>query len=282
MANLGFLGIGQLGRRLALAFIAVAVAAIVIDTVLSQVGVAAEITRVAERQEAGFGTAVARTAGAAYEGIGWKHADLDQAFDLVRRAGGALQVRDSAGHLVRSSPGFASMPASQQRKEAVLVEGRHVGSVTVKFGAAGLSALARNFEEEQWASSLAAAGIAAVLALVVSVEALRRITVPLDQMLTTARARGAGDRSARVEPVSGIGVVRELVEAFNQSIDFTDQQERVRRNLVANVAHELRTPVAILQAGHEAMADEVIAPTPQNLGSLKDEVLRLARMVADL
>jgi len=61
-----------------------------------------------------------------------------------------------------------------------------------------------------------------------------------------------------------------------------DRQEQIRRNLVADLAHELRTPIAILQAGHEALLDGVAEPTPAELGSLRDEVLRLARMVGDL
>jgi two-component system, OmpR family, sensor histidine kinase BaeS len=61
-----------------------------------------------------------------------------------------------------------------------------------------------------------------------------------------------------------------------------DRQEQLRRDLVADVAHELRTPVAILQAGHEALLDGVAEPTPAELTSLRDEVLRLARMVSDL
>jgi len=56
----------------------------------------------------------------------------------------------------------------------------------------------------------------------------------------------------------------------------------VRRNLVADVAHELRTPIAVLQAGHEAMLDGLTKPTSANLTSLRAEVLRLARMVDDL
>jgi two-component system sensor histidine kinase BaeS len=56
----------------------------------------------------------------------------------------------------------------------------------------------------------------------------------------------------------------------------------VRRNLVADVAHELRTPIAILQAGHEALIDGLAMPTSEHLASLRDEVLRLARMVDDL
>jgi two-component system sensor histidine kinase BaeS len=64
--------------------------------------------------------------------------------------------------------------------------------------------------------------------------------------------------------------------------DTLDHEDKIRRDLVASVAHELRTPVAVLQAGHEALLDGIIEPSPDELGSLRDEVLRLARMVDDL
>jgi len=64
--------------------------------------------------------------------------------------------------------------------------------------------------------------------------------------------------------------------------DTLDYEDKIRRDLVASVAHELRTPVAVLQAGHEALLDGVTDPNPEELGSLRDEVLRLARMVDDL
>jgi signal transduction histidine kinase len=91
-----------------------------------------------------------------------------------------------------------------------------------------------------------------------------------------------GDRAARVGEIRAAGELRELAAAFDQMAGTLDRQEQIRRNLVADVAHELRTPIAILQAGHEALLDGVAEPTPAELGSLRDEVLRLARMVGDL
>jgi signal transduction histidine kinase len=64
--------------------------------------------------------------------------------------------------------------------------------------------------------------------------------------------------------------------------DTLGRQEQLRRDLVAGVAHELRTPIAVLQAGHEALLDGITEPTPAELGSLHEEVLRLATMVSDL
>jgi signal transduction histidine kinase len=78
------------------------------------------------------------------------------------------------------------------------------------------------------------------------------------------------------------GELRELAAAFDHMADTLDREDKLRRDLVASVAHELRTPVAVLQAGHEALLDGITEPTAEELGSLRDEVLRLARMVDDL
>ena len=110
----------------------------------------------------------------------------------------------------------------------------------------------------------------------------RRITRPVARIIAVTRSMARGDRAARVGPVSAPGELRELAAAFDQMADTLDRQEQLRRDLVADVAHELRTPIAVLQAGHEALLDGVAEPTPAQLGSLRDEVLRLAQMVGDL
>ena len=123
-------------------------------------------------------------------------------------------------------------------------------------------------------ASLGAAGIVALIALVVSLIISRQITLPLERVLATIRARGEGDRSVRIDDAKGTGVIHELSVALNESSDAIDQRDRLQKNLVANIAHELRTPVAILQASHEAMLDGVTEPTTENLWSLRDEVLQ--------
>ncbi len=76
--------------------------------------------------------------------------------------------------------------------------------------------------------------------------------------------------------------LRELAGTFDWMAETMARQEQLRRDVVADVAHELRTPVAVLQAGHEALLDQIVEPTPAQLSSLRDEVFRLARMVDDL
>jgi signal transduction histidine kinase len=64
--------------------------------------------------------------------------------------------------------------------------------------------------------------------------------------------------------------------------DSLEREDQLRRALVADVAHELRTPVAIMQAETEALADGISSPTTQTLTSLHEEAVRLGRMVEDL
>ena len=82
--------------------------------------------------------------------------------------------------------------------------------------------------------------------------------------------------------VQAPGELADLSRAFNQMADALEREDQLRRILVADVAHELRTPLAILQATTEAMADGITEPTAVTLSSLHDETLRLGRIVADL
>ena len=81
---------------------------------------------------------------------------------------------------------------------------------------------------------------------------------------------------------TGPGELVELAGAFNSMAASLERHEQLRREMVADVAHELRTPVAILQAETEALVDGMSIPTPEALVSLHDESLRLGRMVQDL
>jgi len=281
--NRRVLGIGDLGRRLVVAFVGVALAAVAAEVAIASTSADADVSKFVTEQESDLTSAVAAATEIAYSGhLRWDSAQLMPVIDLVDRTNAAVQVRDPAGQVIRSSPGFARFPAEPQMSAPLIVRGNIVGSVAVKFGPAGLGAAAAQFDAERWRARLYAAAIAVLLALVVSVAMARRISAPLERVLAAMRARGAGDRRVRVKDVREVGVLGELLEGFNAATDALDRQDQAQRNLVADVAHELRTPVAVLQAGHEAMLDGITKPTPENLGSLRDEVLRLGRMIEGL
>ena len=273
---------GTLGLRLALAFITVALAAIALLAGLTAAFAAADVSTLASQQRAELANAIAFAAGAAWEeNRTWSSADLSPVLDLAMKTGAAVQIRDQAGHVVASSPAFATANGPQS-SPPIVVRGQRVGTAVVRSTGTGLNAADRVLQAALLRAIAGAAGLAALLALLTGLAVARRITHPVTRLIAVTRAMTAGDRAARVGEIHAPGELRELAAAFDQMAGTMDRQEQIRRNLVADVAHELRTPIAILQAGHEALLDGVAEPTPAELSSLRDEVLRLARMVGDL
>ena len=273
---------GTLGLRLALAFLAVALAAVALLAGLTAAFAAADVSTLASQQRTELANAIAAAAGTAWEGNRtWSSADLSSVLDFAAKTGAAVQILDQVGHIVESSPAFATVNGPQS-SPAIVVRGQRVGTAVVRFSGSGLSAADRVLETALLRAIAGAAGLAALLALLTGLAVARRITRPVTRLIAVTRAMAAGDHAARVGEIRAPGELRELAAAFDQMAGTVDRQEQIRRNLVADVAHELRTPIAILQAGHEALLDGVAEPTPAELGSLRDEVLRLARMVGDL
>ena len=189
---------------------------------------------------------------------------------------------DRAGQVVAISPGFAAHAGDPQFSAPATVRGVPVGNAVARFTGAGLGQADHSLQLALLRAIAGTAGLAALAALLTGLAVARRITRPVTRIIAVTRAMARGDRATRVGPIKAPGELRELATAFDQMADALDRQEQLRRDLVADVAHELRTPIAILQAGHEALLDGVAEPTPGQLGSLRDEVLRLAQMVGDL
>ncbi len=262
-----------LGLRLALAFVAVALAAVALLAGLAAAFAAADVANLASRQRAVLASAIAVAAGAVWNrNDSWTGADLTPVLDLAARAGADAAV----------SAGFRGHASSPQSSLPIVVHGQPVGEAVVRFTRTGLGAGDEALQTALWRAIAGAAGLAALLALLTGLAVARRITRPVERLIDVTRAMGQGDRAVRVGPISAPGEIGELATAFDLMANTLDRQEQLRRDLVADVAHELRTPIAVLQAGHEALLDGVAEPAPEQLASLRDEVLRLARMVGDL
>jgi two-component system sensor histidine kinase BaeS len=270
------------GLRLALAFLAVALVAIALLAGLTAAFAAADVSNLADQQRTQLTSAIAVAAGAAWDrNEGWAAADLLPVVDLATNTGAEVAVRDESGHLVASSA-QSGAAAGAQASAPVVVRGQRVGEVVVRFTGSGLSASDQVLKSDLLRAIAGAAGLAALLALATGLVVARRITRPVARLIAVTTAMAGGDSAARAGPMRAPGELRELAAAFDRMADTLDRQEQIRRDLVADVAHELRTPIAILQAGHEALLDGVTEPSPAELTSLRDEVLRLARMVGDL
>jgi two-component system, OmpR family, sensor histidine kinase BaeS len=273
-----------IGLRLTLAFVAVALGAVALLAGLTAVLAAADVSHLASQQRTQITSALAAAAAAAWDRTGsWASADLGPTLEMAARLGADVQIRDRIGQTLAASPSFGTDAAAAAPASApVMARGHEVGLAAVRFTGAGLGGADRALQTTLLRAIAGAAGLAALLALLTGLVAARRITQPVGSLIEVTRAMGRGDRAARVGQIHAPGELRELATAFDQMADTLALEDRLRRDVVADVAHELRTPIAVLQAGHEALLDRIAEPTPGQLASLRDEVLRLARMVDDL
>jgi signal transduction histidine kinase len=123
--------------------------------------------------------------------------------------------------------------------------------------------------------------VAGALGLVMVQVLARGMTSPLREMAVAATAMARGDYSRRVTATSR-DEVGELARAFNAMATQLSEVDRLRRDLVANASHELRTPITALRAGLENLVDGVAPPDPAALRTMLAQVERLDRLVSQL
>lgn len=135
----------------------------------------------------------------------------------------------------------------------------------------------------EWLSRvlLLIATVGGIVGILAGVFMSRNLTAPLSRLAEAARALGARDLSHRVE-VTGSDEVIEVARAFNEMADALEQAETLRRNLMADIAHELRTPISVLQGNLRAILDDVYALDKSEVARLYDETRLLSRLVNDL
>jgi signal transduction histidine kinase len=141
---------------------------------------------------------------------------------------------------------------------------------------------ARSMFDESISGVLVAAAVVAVLASIVMAALLgARLARPLADVGAAARRIAEGDYAARV-PRQGPEELANLADSFNQMAESLAEQERMRRDFIANAAHELRTPLTNLQGYLEALRDGVIQADRATYESLWDEADRLVRLARSL
>jgi two-component system, OmpR family, sensor histidine kinase BaeS len=123
---------------------------------------------------------------------------------------------------------------------------------------------------------------AAAAATAVSWLLASRIARPVEQLSRAADALAAGRLAERAPRPVGDDELTDLTDAFNEMADAIEHTEDTRRRLLADLAHELRTPLATIEAYHEGLADGVVDVDAATLAVLGDATGRLQRLVEDL
>jgi len=109
----------------------------------------------------------------------------------------------------------------------------------------------------------------------------RRVGRPMEEILNGIDAVSRGDLRIRLDE-SGRGPFGTVMRSFNHMTAELERSEQQRRNMTADIAHELRNPLHIIQGNLEGMLDNVYEPTPENIGATLEETRLLARLVSDL
>jgi two-component system sensor histidine kinase BaeS len=278
-------GLGPLGIRIAAAFVGVALAAVAIFAAAVLIADRGDVSDLAATDRAHAADAMATVLRNAYQsGDGWATADMRPAQALASASSAAAAVVDPDGaQVVTVGPAdLFTRKGSTVVDRAISLDGRPLGTVRVALAANGLSTSQSHLRSALASAVGWSAALAALGALLVGVAVARGVVRPVKRLSAAARSLERGTSGARVGPRAGPGELGELGRAFDSMAASLEREDHLRRALVADVAHELRTPVAILQAETEALVDGVTVASPETLASLHEEAVRLGRMVEDL
>jgi signal transduction histidine kinase len=132
-----------------------------------------------------------------------------------------------------------------------------------------------------WLLVCGAPSVLIVLLLFIIINLYIRFGKPLEELFNAINAVGTGNLSVRV-PENKSDMFSDLFKRFNKMVGELERAEEQRRNLTADIAHELRTPLHIIQGNLEGVLDGIYQPTQEHLNATLDETHLLTRLVNDL
>ena len=200
--------------------------------------------------------------------------------------GAQFSVVDVHGIVVASRDGTGigqQVPSADlARGTPIQVEGQTVGTLIQQTAAAtAFDAAQQAFLDRVNLSILLAGIVGAAIAGALGFVLFRQITAPLDALAAASTKIASGDLSARVASPAN-DEIGQVGSALNAMADSLKKSEGARRNMIADIAHELRNPLGVIQGQLEGMIDGVFPTSPEQIASVHDETLLLARLVDDL
>lgn len=191
-----------------------------------------------------------------------------------------LRVLDADGQVVGARGGQGRPAIDFDQALPILAGGRQAGTLLAAQAGQGERA-GEQFLASVNRALLWAGGTAVLVALLLGILLAQQLTRPLRRLTAATRAVAAGDFSQQV-PVSGEDELGDLAQDFNQMARALALAETRRRQMLADTAHDLRTPISIMRSHLEAMLDGVFPATPENLAVVHEETLQLGRLVEDV
>lgn len=200
----------------------------------------------------------------------------------------SVVLLDGNGVRIAAAGGQHNHPATLDDADLILpieVKNSQVGTLLIRASGMGMgmggSRAGEMFLAEVNRAILWAGVVAVLLALFLGFFLAHRLTRPLRQLTHATRLMAGGDLQQQVL-ANTQDELGELAHSFNQMAAALSQAEQQRQQLLADVAHELRTPLSVMRSHLEAMLDGVFALTPENLAVAHEETILLGRLVDDL
>jgi two-component system, OmpR family, sensor histidine kinase BaeS len=269
--------------RLVIAFVGVAILAAVLATVYSNMDVNSHVRAAAEARLARTAMHFGVAAGVVYAASGgWTSEARTTMHHLAEADGLAVTIRDASGQAVVTVPPSATPEKGAVAAAAVTAKGASVGEVSVSQEDGKLLspveiALAQQLDRTHLVAGLVSAAVALVVALYLAWS----LSTPLRRIRVGAERMRAGELDTRVKEGGG-DEMRGVARALNSLAETLQREEALRKEGVADLAHELRTPVMGLLARVEAAQDGVFSDQSENLVAMHDEALRLSRLLDDI
>jgi signal transduction histidine kinase len=204
---------------------------------------------------------------------------------MVDPEGERLLLVDLNGSIIADSrperPTPGDVAFNLDKGAEIVVDGQQVGTLLVYSSLGRLTTAQESFLRQVNLLLIAAGAVAILSVLVVGSLQARRIVKPVRALASAAHRVAEGDLSQRI-PVASDDELGEMAAAFNTMAAKLEHQHELRRRAMADVAHELRTPLSVLQVQLESIEDELTQPTPDVIKGLQADVTHLGRLVDDL
>ena len=204
---------------------------------------------------------------------------------MVEPEGERLLLVDADGNVIADSRSGMPVPGNLafnlDKGAAIVVDEQQVATLLVYSGLGRLSAAQESFLRQVNLLLIAAGSLAVLGVLMVGSLQARRIVKPVRALAAAAHRVAGGDLSQRI-PITSDDELGEMAAAFNTMAAELEHQHELRRRAMADVAHELRTPLSVLQVQMESIEDGLTQPTPDVINGLQADVAHLSHLVEDL
>ncbi len=295
----------SLRTKLSLSYLLVALVLVALISLLTNVFLETQFKNYVIKQQEANNKEVVNSLGQLYQGPGlWDQVGIGNVGTNALGKGMIVKVRDKSGEMIWDATvhnaGLCNSMINQmatnmlsrypdfeggylESNYPITANNVQVGSVEIGiYGPYYLSDNELTFLNTLNKMLLGVALFSMLLALVIGAFMAKRIATPISRVIATAQQISQGYFKDRIVEESNTTEIGQLTSTINNLAETLETQENLRKRLTADVAHELRTPLATLQSHMEAMIDGIWQPDNERLTGCHEEIMRISRMVGDL